>query len=105
LAILIASVVTAVPSAAGAGVHDVGRAGTLDSAFGVGGIVRLSYLGDHVRGRGAAVAPGARIVVVGGAGDNENSVALVARLLPDGSLDRSFSTDGYATLKLLSASS
>lgn len=71
--------------------------GQLDPSFGDGGIVRH----DPIRRTGSydvAVQPDGRIVLVGDwykpRDANDDSVACVMRLLPDGRLDRSFSRNG-----------
>jgi uncharacterized delta-60 repeat protein len=71
--------------------------GQLDPSFGDGGIVRH----DPIRRTGSydvTVQPDGRIVLVGDwfkpQDANDDSVACVMRLLPDGRLDRSFSRDG-----------
>lgn len=67
--------------------------GELDPGFGSGGVLEtdLGLAGNQVGPGGAAVAPDGRIVVVVAAGEN----AIIARLLPDGSLDPSFGGDGF----------
>jgi uncharacterized delta-60 repeat protein len=71
--------------------------GQFDPSFGEGGIVRH----DPIRRTGSydvAVQPDGRIVLVGDwykpQDANDDSVACVMRLLPDGRLDRSFSRNG-----------
>jgi uncharacterized delta-60 repeat protein len=71
--------------------------GQLDPSFGEGGIARH----DPIRRTGSydvTVQPDGRIVLVGDwfkpQDANDDSVACVMRLLPDGRLDRSFSRDG-----------
>jgi uncharacterized delta-60 repeat protein len=71
--------------------------GSLDASFGDGGIARH----DPIRRTDSydiAIQRDGRIVVVGdwfkGGDANDDQVACVMRLLPDGRLDRSFSRDG-----------
>ena len=77
--------------------------GSLDPGFGEGGIVRTSFGLLHAsRAFDVALTPSGRIVAVGfvqmGGDAQDSSHFAVARYLPDGSLDRSFSRDGRATV-------
>jgi uncharacterized delta-60 repeat protein len=77
--------------------------GSLDPGFGEGGIVRTSFGLLHAsRAFDVVIAPGGRIVAAGFVrmgGDAQDSTRFaVARYLPDGRLDASFSRDGRATV-------
>jgi uncharacterized delta-60 repeat protein len=77
--------------------------GSLDPGFGEGGIVRTPFgLVQAARAFDVAVAPDGRIVAVGfvqkGGDGQDSSHFAVARYLPDGRLDPSFSRDGRATV-------
>src|SRR5919106_244662 len=71
--------------------------GRLDPGFGVGGVAVLTQT-DPGETRGIALQPDGRIVLVGDwfkpQDANDDSVACLMRLLPDGRLDRSFSRNG-----------
>lgn len=69
--------------------------GRLDATFGEGGVTYVSLPGGGRTLHAAVVQPDGRIVVAGGA-DGDARFAL-ARLEPDGSVDRSFGVDGAAT--------
>jgi uncharacterized delta-60 repeat protein len=64
--------------------------GTLDTTFGSTGRRRVAFGGENESAFGAALQPDGKIVL---AGDSSFRVA-VARLNPNGSLDKSFSGDG-----------
>ena len=68
--------------------------GSLDASFGVGGKV-LTFLGEPGRAQSVALQADGRIVVAGGAMD-----VMLARYLPDGSLDPSFDGDGKKVVDL-----
>lgn len=74
--------------------------GSLDPSFGVGGRV-ITTLSNSVDGRGIALQPDGKIVVVGisdtGRHDRTDLV-IVARYLPDGSLDTAFGQDGVTEI-------
>ena len=72
--------------------------GELDPGFGTGGVLEtdLGLADNQVWPGGAAVAPDGRIVAVVAQGEN----AIIARLLPDGSLDPSFDGDGFVQLDI-----
>jgi uncharacterized delta-60 repeat protein len=74
--------------------------GQLDPAFGSGGSVHVSFPGSS-GAVSAALQPDGRIVLAGGCacGDTGGDFAL-ARLMPDGSLDSSFGTNGEVTTSL-----
>lgn len=63
----------------------------LDHSFGTGGIVRF---GGGATAQAIALQPDGRIILVGAAGLGSEGNFAVARLLPTGALDPSFSEDG-----------
>jgi uncharacterized delta-60 repeat protein len=67
--------------------------GAFDTTFGSGGKRRIDFGGDSERALGAALQTDGKIVL---AGDSDFRVA-VARLNPNGSLDKTFSGDGRKT--------
>jgi uncharacterized delta-60 repeat protein len=77
--------------------------GSLDPGFGDGGIVRTPFgLVQGARAFDVSLAPDGRIVAAGfvqkGGDGQDSSHFAVARYLPDGRLDQSFSRDGRATV-------
>jgi len=77
--------------------------GSLDPGFGEGGIVWTPFgLLHGARAFDVSVAPDGRIVAAGfvqkGSDGQDSSHFAVARYLPDGRLDQSFSRDGRATV-------
>jgi uncharacterized delta-60 repeat protein len=76
--------------------------GTLDRSFGDGGVVRTMFAQCGCRAYDVAVQRDGRIVAVGWRfryGDaQDDDLFAVARYLPDGRLDRSFSRDGLASI-------
>jgi uncharacterized delta-60 repeat protein len=77
--------------------------GSLDPSFGEGGIVHTSFGLVHAsQAFDVALAPGGKIVAAGfvkkGGDAQDTSHFAVARYLPDGRLDTSFSRDGLATV-------
>ena len=80
--------------------------GTLDTTFGSGGIrsIDLSvFTESDVFMRTAAMQPDGKIVLAGINLYADSYNVAVGRLLPDGSLDTSFSSDGWRTVGGLSA--
>jgi uncharacterized delta-60 repeat protein len=75
--------------------------GTLDAGFGTGGMARHAPV-RRTRASDIAVQPDGRLVLAGewfqGGDANDDDLACVMRLLPDGRLDPSFSRDGMARL-------
>jgi uncharacterized delta-60 repeat protein len=72
--------------------------GSLDGTFGGGdGKVITNFPGGYARASGVAIQPLDQKIVV--AGQSEDNTA-IARYLPDGALDPSFSTDGRRVLNL-----
>jgi uncharacterized delta-60 repeat protein len=76
--------------------------GSIDRGFGDGGVVRTMFAQCGCRAYDVAVQPDGRIVAVGWRfryGDaQDDDLFGVARYLPDGRLDRSFSRDGLASI-------
>ena len=76
--------------------------GSLDRSFGDGGVVRTMFAQCGCRANDVAVQPDGRIVAAGWRfryGDaQDDSLFGVARYLPDGKLDPSFSRDGLASI-------
>jgi uncharacterized delta-60 repeat protein len=77
--------------------------GSLDAGFGEGGIARTPFgLVQGARAFDVSIAPDGRIVAAGfvqkGGDAQDSSHFAVARYLPDGRLDPSFSRDGRATV-------
>jgi len=70
--------------------------GSPDTSFGTGGVVLYGGLGMD-RGFAAAIQQDNRIVVAGSSVENNNDDVLVFRLNPDGTMDRSFGTNGSVT--------
>jgi len=70
--------------------------GSLDSSFGSGGRVLTDFGGHEDEAYAVALEPDGKIVVVGGRGSRTSGRYdfALARYEPDGSLDRSFSSDG-----------
>ena len=68
--------------------------GTLDNTLGANGTLLFNLLPDDDLPQGITVAPTGEIIVSGQAGHMGNQDVLVARFLPDGTLDNSFSVDG-----------
>jgi uncharacterized delta-60 repeat protein len=77
--------------------------GSLDRSFGTNGVVRTTFATYGAsRAYDVAVQPNGKIVAVGmrfrGDDAQNDELFAVARYLPDGRLDRSFSHDGLATI-------
>jgi uncharacterized delta-60 repeat protein len=77
--------------------------GSLDPGFGEGGIVRTPFgLVQAAHAFDVSLAPNGRIVAAGfvqkGGDGQDSSHFAIARYLPDGRLDQSFSRDGRATV-------
>jgi uncharacterized delta-60 repeat protein len=77
--------------------------GSLDRSFGAGGVVRTMFATYGAsRAYDVAVQPDGKIVAVGmrfrGDDAQDDELFAVARYLPDGRLDRSFSRDGLASV-------
>jgi uncharacterized delta-60 repeat protein len=77
--------------------------GTLDTSFGVGGIVTTSFPGQGSYAFDVALQPDGRIVAAGtdfvnfSSQQSSNTDFALARYLPDGTLDTSFGSDGKVT--------
>ena len=74
-------------------------AGTMDTSFGGGdGIVKFNLPGFFtVDARGVAVQPDGKTVIAGRANSSSDNHAIVYRLNIDGTLDTTFSGDGFTT--------
>jgi uncharacterized delta-60 repeat protein len=68
--------------------------GVLDPTFGAGGKVTTSFSRGEAQAYGVKVQPDGKIVVAGYAGSGTDGAFALARYMPDGSLDSSFSSDG-----------
>jgi uncharacterized delta-60 repeat protein len=68
--------------------------GALDPSFGNGGTIRTGFVGG--RFRGLAIQPNGKIVAAGATLGKSGANFGIARFLPDGRLDRTFSRDGRA---------
>jgi uncharacterized delta-60 repeat protein len=73
--------------------HAEGSPGTLDPSFGRGGKVELAFAPRGSWGVDLALQADGRVVVLGTTFE-PNSAVFLARLLPDGTLDRSFGKHG-----------
>ncbi len=71
--------------------------GTLDPAFGTGGIVRQDVAGESESLWGTLVQDDGKILVSGHASIGGRMYALLMRFNPDGTLDTSFDGDGIVT--------
>ncbi|WP_345327120.1 Calx-beta domain-containing protein [Novipirellula rosea] len=70
--------------------------GTLDPSFGTSGVVTLDFNGANNEAQAVALQPDGKILVAGLATVNGQRDFAVARLLPDGTVDTSFGTNGVA---------
>ena len=70
--------------------------GEPDATFGTGGVAEAAYAGGQAHAFGVAVDARGRVVAVGG----RNEDAVLARYLPTGMLDPSFSGDGRRVVPL-----
>jgi uncharacterized delta-60 repeat protein len=68
--------------------------GTLDPTFGPGGFVRTAFDGGRASAAALAIHAKSGKVVVAGRRTGTRSAVVLARYLPDGSLDAAFSKDG-----------
>lgn len=73
--------------------------GKLDLSFGDNGILQLNIC-TWDAASGVAVQPDGKIVAVGYSEENEASEMLIVRILPDGSPDVDFGTDGITVIKI-----
>ncbi|HKD19587.1 MAG TPA: S-layer homology domain-containing protein, partial [Thermoanaerobaculia bacterium] len=74
--------------------------GTLDAAFGTGGLVTTSFFGNDDEAFAVAIQPDQKIVVAGYAANAAPEIAL-ARYNSNGSLDATFGSGGLATASIL----
>ncbi len=84
------------------GAGDVGLArfngnGALDTTFGSGGVVHISYADDSDQASDVALQADGKIVIAGNAVVGSTADFLIARLNADGSRDTSFGTAGLVT--------
>lgn len=70
--------------------------GSLDPDFGQGGIASFSVRPDPGGAEAVAVQPDGKIILAGTGANTSFDDFLAVRLLPDGSLDPDFGTDGFA---------
>ncbi|HYH64892.1 MAG TPA: delta-60 repeat domain-containing protein, partial [Urbifossiella sp.] len=75
-------------------------AGDLDAAFGTGGVVTTSYSPLFTSGRGAALQPDGKVVVVGYANGPNIFESALTRYNADGSLDGTFGSGGKIVANL-----
>jgi uncharacterized delta-60 repeat protein len=74
-----------------------GASGTLDPAFGTGGVVTTDISGADDFAEGLTIDPAGRIIVVGRATSSTILDMALARYRADGTLDTSFATNGILT--------
>jgi len=70
-------------------------AGALDASFGIGGIVELDITGLYDQNNSMVLQDDGKIILSGEAKNRGKLDSLIVRLNADGSLDNSFSGDGY----------
>ena len=73
---------------------------SLDPSFGGDGVTTVDYYGKSANSASLTFLPDGKIVVAGSASNGSNEDIALARLNPDGSLDKSFDVDGRAMLDL-----
>lgn len=78
--------------------------GTLDTTFGGDGKVTADFGGGRDEARGVAVQPDGKIVVVGDGSNQISQFCALARYLPNGALDTTFSGDGKFLVDVSSTS-
>ena len=79
--------------------------GTMDTSFGDNGIRLVDFNGGGDRPVGMALQSTGKIVIAGNTGDGDDiGNFAVARLTPDGTLDKSFTGDGTTTIDFPSSS-
>jgi uncharacterized delta-60 repeat protein len=76
------------------------NAGDLDISFNQTGKIRFDFNGLDDDARAVAIQPDGKILVAGITNDSLNTSFGIARYLPDGTLDTSFDTDGYASINI-----
>ncbi len=76
----------------------VDSTGVVDDLFGASGYALATFNSDYSSPKDVKIAFDGSIVVAGSTGDNSERAILVARFLPDGTLDSSFSVDGMGTI-------
>jgi uncharacterized delta-60 repeat protein len=79
--------------------------GTLDTSFDGDGLVTTSFSSTAEFGESVAIQPDGKILVFGSADVGANDDVAIARYLPNGALDTSFSGDGKLTLSYGSGNS
>ena len=76
-------------------------AGVLDTTYGTSGVARVDVAGFADNGRGLAVLPDNRVMMIGGGRPTSADVdAMVAVLTPDGQADTTFGAKGLRTYDL-----
>lgn len=73
--------------------------GTIDTDFGIGGIVKIDF-GDNDGANCMALQSDGKIVVAGVSGNFDFKLIAIARINSDGSLDNTFSNDGKETTQI-----
>ncbi len=71
--------------------------GVLDASFGTAGVVLLQIGSVDDQVRSIAIQPDGRIIVAGSSDNGNDLDFAMVRLMPDGSLDNSFSVNGMVT--------
>lgn len=74
--------------------------GSLDSSFGIGGIVTTPIDGNNDRGTAGVLQPDGKIVVFGDYDAGGHDQVFLLRYNPDGSIDTSFGTNGKVVTQI-----
>ena len=78
----------------------VDSSGVVDALFGASGYAIFDFYADYSSLNDVKVSASGAIVIAGSTGDTSNRAIGIGRLLSDGSLDRSFSSDGMTGLSV-----